>query len=303
MEKDQKVKPRWTAVVGFIILLAVTILAAAAVINGIVIFFQAEATLTPQNIVVSNQTSGSLTVSFSTANNSAQAIIDYGNSADDLSKKSFDADAFTEGSTLHYLVLDNLPANSTVYYVIFVNGVKFTNNNIPYQTKTFKIPPTPELPESLTGTLSPTTTNCIIYSHLIQGSATSTSQTTLSSSNGTFILDLNAFKNKTSEEKFVASAETKLLVMAICPDKSRAGYMGSVTTDVGTLPLSQNFPVAEYSTTLTSLPGVTQATITPTTFISPTATATLIPVSPTIRQSITPISSGTVSPTPAVVLP
>ena len=138
---------------------------------------------------------------------------------------------------------------------------------------------------------------------MIQGTATSTSQTTLSSTNGTFILDLNAFKNKTSEEKFVASAETKLLVMAICPDKSRAGYMGSVTTDVGTLPLSQNFPVAEYSTTLTSLPGVTQATITPTTFISPTATATLIPVSPTIRPSITPISSGTVSPTPAVVLP
>ena len=293
------------ALLAILFMLLGVVLTVFAVLGGFDIFTRADPTLEPKNIIVSNQTSSSVTVTFITPDKATSAFIKYGAAVADLNLSAFDTQGSQAQSTLHFITLDSLQANTSYYYKIYVNGVEFANAGNPWQTKSFKVTATPSLPETLSGEVSPVTQNCLVYAHLIDGSITSTTYAVLTSSNGSFIIDSNSFKNKTSEDIYTIGSNTRLLTFVICPDGSRSGKVSDPREDIGTLQLQNNFAVRDYNNTLTVITGQAADTSipatntpVPTTGPSRTPTPTARPVTPTT------VSTANASPVPtATVLP
>jgi hypothetical protein len=141
--KSTKLKKYLPIGIGALISIAIVVLAFGVLQN----FFTRASGVTPQNVVVSDQTQNTAKITWMSEVETL-AMVEYGTSPNALTFKAPEA----EKTKNHSVELTLLSPNTTYYYQISVGDKKFDNGGIPWTFTTKDILQTQPLPTEITPT-------------------------------------------------------------------------------------------------------------------------------------------------------
>ena len=237
---------------GFAILLLATPLLVVAVRLASSPQTQASTAVTPREVIFSNVSENSVTISYRTdeavkgrANLSGAGAIINASDARDISQGS-------EGShKLHYLTASNLRADTEYTIEIISDGNSFTDDA--WKVKTFKISNQIGTPSPIRGKLTDNSVNQAVVYAVGGNSSGNTSVVSSLMQNNTFTIEKSSFRDKSSGE--IASLDGKdILIYIEALDKGRARKQISATGDnAGDLALGSS--VGPFNPNQTITPG------------------------------------------------
>lgn len=253
-------------------------------------FVSASPTETPKDLIISNLTANSATLSFFTPAAATDAIVKYGTTADNLSLTVADRRDLNSGSSGNYFShifdLTNLSPNTTYFYAIIIGGHQYLNGGAPFQTKTLPLSDTIAVPQPNYGRIAPAEDSTLIYTHAVNGSTTSTTALSIIAQNGTFTFDMGALKDKQTGEQFALTG-AHLITFAQSPSGKKGATMYAADSRPGEIIISETF-TQSYNNNLTSVTSVnTTATPSPSSGATQTPT-TAFTITPTVTTSVTP---------------
>jgi hypothetical protein len=126
----------------------------------------ADLSIVPREVIVSNLTSTSVTISWTTSDQ-VVGLVNYGNSADSLNNAATDNrdDDVSGRYNLHYVTINNLTPETQYLFEISSSNQIFDDNGTPYSFTTLPTSDDLSTPTSITGTLEGDVSSAIIYAH------------------------------------------------------------------------------------------------------------------------------------------
>lgn len=211
--------------------------------SGVIYTGRASQSTTPQEIVISNITENSFTVSYTTTQDTP-GLVSFGKDAtlgqNALDERDTRADSFSSYIS-HHITVKNLEP-STIYYFSIVNGGStYLNNGAPYQTTT-----APQL--STSQTAQKNLQGVVILSNgekvtdgLVYLSSPNSQDISTRIQNGEYVLDLSKLRNKKLDSFFQISDTTTFTMKAIGKDGQSQITLFAKNPSVPTITLSQNY--------------------------------------------------------------
>lgn len=165
----------------------------------------ADQTKIPKEVVVSNITPNSATISWF-SDSPYSGFVNYGTSESSMTSIANDyrdAGGNTNDYSTHYVKLTNLNPSTVYYFKINSGGTEFTADaaNVKFVFSTVAISDALTTPDSLIGKIEPPTEDAIVYAHASNGQSIST-PISVHSLSGNFALVKSNFKNKLTGEVF-----------------------------------------------------------------------------------------------------
>lgn len=204
-------------------LIAVIVLTLGLALGAVLIQSQkifrlgADETIAPQNVRITNLSSTSFSVSWTTQKE-IESFIVWGNSQN--SQENIESDEISTRGYLHHTSVSGLTNGSTYYFKINSGGVEYDNNGIPWVVK---IPQSiaPLNIKPITGTVLTSTgtpaTKVLVYLNI--GGASPLSTTT--SENGSFVFPLNNLLTSNLDSVFVINETSDIIELTV-----QAGPLG-----------------------------------------------------------------------------
>lgn len=281
-KEERKLKTFWRVV---IVLLLFFSLPLSLLIWRLSLDFRSEAGPTdpPVEVVVSNITDSSVTISFQTPNHKTKAIVNFEESGSEIKSTSLDSRNSATGDgmySLHYHNIVNLQPNTSYTFSITTGTENYSNENYKFTTaQTLENAPTP-LP--IFGRVEGTGfEEGIVYVHIEDGLEDSTTVSSLLPESGAYTLDLGNAKfgdGRSIDGKQIyvfvnASTKGKGSTTSTNPNNPIPTITLSQTTEnYSNSPSSGNQP-ATNTTIPTQNQGTNIPTITPTNIPTPIPTA------------------------------
>lgn len=213
----------------------------------------ANATLEPKDVRISNITDSSLTVSYTTSG-SVFGSVNYGKDSS-MGNLALDERDEQQGSPanhlVHYITLRHLSANTTYYFSILSGGNIYLHNNAAFTAKTgTKIKDSPPKLTPLAGRIT-TGSNTNPNEALIY--ATSNNAQVISAlvkPDGSYILPLIGLRNTSLNAYATPSASDIFTLFATDGHDSSTAKLSQTASDIPTIALSQNYDFTKTSITV-----------------------------------------------------
>ncbi len=262
---------------------------------------RADANALPTEVIVSNITDTSATISFFTDGDPVKTSITYEDSTGGKGESLFDerAEGGNDKFLLHYHKLTNLKPKTEYTFEIKIGSNEFPNDDVKFDNKlkTLETSSNIPTPKPVNGKVTGDEfTDSVIYIHLTDGKANSSVISALiPESSGAYSLDLGSARKLDGSEfreatHIIAFASTGLLGRGFSSAKNDQQFLPDIT-------LSESTP--DYDpTNLDYLTGQVNATPTEDTTPSPTASPSATPTAtPSKQPTATPTQISTPVPT------
>ena len=253
-------------------------------------FVSAGPTEEPKDIVVSNLSGNTATVSFFTPAAATDSIIKYGASADNITLIATDRRDLTTGTSglyvSHLIDIGNLVPKTQYFYIIVVGGKEYLNAGQPFSFTTLEGSELITTPSPVYGKIEPQTAETLIYSHAVREGAVSTPASAIIAANGTFTFDLSTLKDPATGAVFNTTGG-QIVTFAQSPIGTKGAVGYPADEQPGTIALQTGSSLV-YSTALLTVP----TSVTPTVTVSATPLLTATP-QPTSVVSQTPVPTTT----------
>jgi hypothetical protein len=286
-------RPIWQIILAVFVVLSVPLL--AYILSGSLDFrSNANPTENPVEVVISNISDSSATISFSTPNLKTKSLLNYGESETSLSNSSFDErrkydSNAPELNKLHYHKLVNLKPATTYFFSLTIGNKEYTNTN--YKFKTNSSSDAVQVPAPVNGSVEGGPfEEGILYIHLKSGEERSSIISELLPENGNFAINLSSATDKAGKIFLTNYSNYEVFIFSNAADKGKGGVKLTDTSSTPTIKLTTQTEEYNPQTLEVSL-GESTASPTPIVSTTPEISITLTPI-PTITT--TPI------PTPAI---
>ena len=256
-----------TIIIVLLLGLPVVVFAALQVIKW---FSKASMEAVPENVLVSNLGTASVTISWVTENSSVGSVVPIVNSeerAPVLDKRG------GEKRKTHYVELSNLEPNTDYNFAIISDGTKYTTeNNETLRFKTASIDSQLPVVNPIHGNVEGVSgDDVILYATLRDSSAYPVS--TIIPKGGNWIMDLSSLRNTSDKSLVSVNSSSKIAIIAIVGENKGAVTEGSYSElfdsngklkDIYQLNISERSDIYSYFTTDTLLEREVPPVISPT---------------------------------------
>jgi hypothetical protein len=281
-KQQRKLKTVWRVVIVILLFFSLPL---SLLIWKLSLDFRSEAGPTdpPIEVIVSNITDSSVTISFETPNHKTKAIVNYTNAQNQQTGSSFDSrnsNADENLFNLHYHILTNLSPETNYTFSITTGTEKYDEAS--YKFTTAKTPENAPAPLPIFGKVDGSKfPEGIIYVHIEDGLEDSAPVSSLLPESGAYTLDLGNAKfpdnrNTTGKQIYVfanvgplgkgatTSSDFNNPIPTITLSQTTENYQNSyLQTPTGTQPIITNNPVIPVNTSIPVDPGIDLPTPTP----------------------------------------
>jgi hypothetical protein len=222
-KKDTRVQTILLIIVlGVVILLSLLLLRSQTT-------YETSADVVPEEVVISNLTSSSVTISWFTKEK-VKGFLNYGLQENQYTLVAEDLN--DEGTpierNLHYFTISNLQPNTRYYFQITSGTNTYTQSESPFTFQTFQVANNISTPKNLLIALPTATTEGILYAHASDGTKASTTISTFATS-ANLTLDKNGLKDQTTGELFDLS-KAEILLSVTDPTGARGSIKATKDT-------------------------------------------------------------------------
>ncbi|MBN1331644.1 fibronectin type III domain-containing protein [Candidatus Dojkabacteria bacterium] len=285
------------AIIGMIILIVAIPFTIAAINLFLDISSQADPQKTPVEVVISNKSESSVTISWVTELDS-EGLVQYGTSEDSLNLVGNDlrdlgGDSLN-GYKTHIVTLRNLSPSTEYFYKILSDGEEYVEGTGSFQT--FAVESSVGVPKTLKGSVGSSSPYALVYTYATNNRTRSEIRSTYTSANGTFTFDIANLRTEDGSSTMPTEG-VKLVTYVNASDLGKIRKIHDVDEDPGDLSLGTEDIAFDYNVQVTlddvadDTGGDTTPTPTPTTpkpsTTTPTITANRVSlVDPTIPENI-----------------
>lgn len=289
-----RLRPIWQIILAVFALISVPLV--VFILRGNLDFrSNANPTENPAEIVISNISDSSATISFITSGQKTKSLLNYGETDNNLANSSFDErrkydSNAPELTKLHYHKLVNLKADTTYYFSLTIGDKEYTDTN--YKFKTLPSSNSIQVPAPVNGTVEGGPfEEGVLYIHLKSGEERSSIISELLPTNGNFAINLSSATDSAGNIFMTSHTSYEVFIFSNAADKGKGAVkiVDTSSTPIITLATSvKEYNPQELESTL-NISGTGSPTPTP--VGSQTSTPT-----PTGNPTATPVPSPTINP-------
>ena len=259
-----------------------------AVYQGVQYLSRASADSTPQDVVITNLTTNSLTVTWFTESSADGYVVPLLNGVEQSPVR----DKRGSGKrTSHYVELRSLEPSTKYSFTIVSGGSKYTNSSgIDYEFTTAPVGTETPIPNPIHGTVTGITNDDVVVYVFPKNKSTYPVSTTIPSG-GNWIVDLSSFRKVSDKSMVKITDDTELVLMAKNSTGKGAvleGAYSSLFDSNGKLNQTLSLAIGEVGDLITHFPDDsklgTKAVDTTTTTSTPTPTSTTTPISDSVED-------------------